>query len=147
MATSTASQIRCLVDAIANGTAAPRTVADRLAELEGEGEEVERERAAIGIEPVEFHPNAANAYRDKIRSLKRTLAEAGDESRHGAFHGIREIVENIVIHPRGRYEPVELEIFGQLSLSEPAGEAWESKGALVVGARIGRDRHLLIVAI
>jgi site-specific DNA recombinase len=90
-------------------------VADRLAELEGEGEEVERERAAIGIEPVEFHPNAANAYHDKIRSLKRTLAEAGDESRHGAFHRIREIVENIVIHPRGRYEPVELEIFGQLA--------------------------------
>jgi hypothetical protein len=54
-------QIRCLVDAIANGTAAPRAVADRLAELEGEGEEVERERAAIGIEPIEFHPNAASA--------------------------------------------------------------------------------------
>ena len=139
-------QIRRLVDAIANGTVAPRAVADRLAELEGEREEVERERAAIGVDPVEFHPNAANAYRDKIRSLKRTLAEAGDESRQAAFQGIREIVEKIVIHPRGRYEPVEIEIFGQLAailrLSEAAGEASESKGAMVAGARNKRPLRL-----
>ena len=32
-----------------------------------------------------------------------------------AFDGLREIVEKIVIHPSGRYEPVELEIFGQLA--------------------------------
>jgi site-specific DNA recombinase len=103
-------QIRRLVDAIANGAVAPRGVADRLAELEDEREEVERERAVISVDPVEFHPNAANAYRDKIRSPRRTLAEAGDESRQAAFQGIREIVEKIV--PRAPYEPVELEIFG-----------------------------------
>jgi site-specific DNA recombinase len=93
----------------------------------------------IGVDPVEFHPNAANAYRNKIRSLKRTLAEASEESRQAAFQGVREIVEKIVIHPRGRYEPAELEIFGQLAailkLSEAAGEASESKGAMVAGAR------------
>jgi site-specific DNA recombinase len=132
-------QIRRLVDAIANGTVAPRAVADRLAELEAEREEVERERTAIGVDPVEFHPNAANAYRDKIRSLKRTLAAAGDESRQAAFQGLREIIEKIVIHPGGRYEAVDLEIFGQLAailkISEAAGGASESKRALVAGAR------------
>jgi chromosome segregation ATPase len=49
-------QIRRLVDAIANGTAAPQAVNGRLAELDREREEIERERAAIGLEPVEFTP-------------------------------------------------------------------------------------------
>jgi hypothetical protein len=57
----------------------------------------------------------ASAYRDKIRSPRRTLAEVGDESRQAAFQGSREFVEKIVIHPRAPYEPVELEIFGQLA--------------------------------
>ena len=73
------------------------------------------------------------------KSIKRTLAEAGEESRQAAFQGIRAIVEKIVVHPGGRYEPVKLQIFGQLAailrLSEAAGEATGSKGALVAGAR------------
>jgi site-specific DNA recombinase len=132
-------QISRLVDAIANGTAAPQAVNGRLAELDREREEIERERAGVRLEPVEFHPNAAEAYRAKIRSLKMMLAEAGKESRQAAFQGIREIIEKIVIHPRGSYRPVEVEIFGQLAailkLSEAAGEASESKRALVAGAR------------
>jgi site-specific DNA recombinase len=103
-------QIKRLVDAIANGTAAAQAVNGRLAELDREREEIERERTAIGLEPVEFHPNAADACRAKIKSLKVTLATAGEESRQAAFKGIREIVEKIVIHPRGPYQPVELEI-------------------------------------
>ena len=132
-------QIRCLV-AIANGTVAPRGVTDRLAELEDEREEVERERSAIGVDPVEFQPNAASAYRDKIRSPGRTLTEAGDESRQAAFHGLRDIVEKIVIHPGGRYAPVDLEIFGQLAtiliISEAAGGGLRVKGGIGCGARI-----------
>ena len=112
-------------------------MADRLAELEDEREHVERERAIISVDPVEFHPNAASAYRDKIRSLRRTLAEAGDESRQAAFQGIREIVEKIIIHPRAPYEPVELEIFGQLAailrLSEASSEASEANRAWLRG--------------
>jgi hypothetical protein len=30
---------------------------------------------------VEFHPNAANAYRDRIRDLKKALAESDEDSR------------------------------------------------------------------
>ena len=132
-------QIARLVDAIATGAVAARAVADKLAALEAEQDLLKQERATVGIEPVEFHPNAADAYRAKIRSLKRTLAEAGEESRQAAFAGIREIVEKIVIHPRGKYQPPEIEIFGQLAailrLSEATGASEESQRALVAGAR------------
>lgn len=54
-----------------------------------------------------------------------------------AFRGIREIVEKILIHPRGCYQQVELETFGQPGRHpyEAAGQASESKRALVAGAR------------
>ena len=95
--------------------------------------------ASVGLDPVEFHPNAANVYRDKIRSLKDWLSEASEDSRQAAFAGIRQVVEKIVIHPRGKYRPPQLEIFGQLAsilkLSEAAGAASESVGTLVAGAR------------
>lgn len=87
---------------------------DRLAALEAERDEIEAEIAAVAPPAVEFHPNAANAYRDKVRSLKKTLAEADEDSRL-ANEAIREIVEKVVIHPRGRYKPIEIEIYGQLA--------------------------------
>jgi hypothetical protein len=50
---------------------------------------------------------------------------------------IREIVEKVVIHPRGPYKPVEIEIYGQLAallrISERAAEPLESRGVLVAG--------------
>jgi hypothetical protein len=36
--------------------------------------------------------------------------------RQAAFAYIREIVEKVVIHPRGRHQPPEIEIFGQLAV-------------------------------
>nr|WP_244547196.1 recombinase family protein [Bradyrhizobium sp. Gha] len=125
-----------LVDAIVSGTPA-RAVQDRLAALEAERDEIERERATVGADPVEFHPNAADAYRLKIRSLKKWLAGTGDEARQAAFAGIREIVEKVTIHPRGPGEPVGIEIDGQLAailrLSDTVTGAGESQGAMVAG--------------
>jgi hypothetical protein len=65
---------------------------------------------------------------------------------------IREIVEKIVVHPRGPNKPVDLEIFGQpatiLKLSDTAaGMAAVSEGAMVAGTSNHRDRHSLIVAV
>ncbi|WP_309775424.1 hypothetical protein [Nitrobacter vulgaris] len=93
----------------------PRSIAARLGELEVERDRLEAESASIMPTPVEFHPNAASAYRDKIRSLKQTLAIAGEDSRQAAFKGIREIVEKIVIHPGRNREAARLEIYGQLA--------------------------------
>jgi site-specific DNA recombinase len=87
---------------------------------------------------VEFHPNAANAYRDKVRDLKKALAETDEDSRAAAHEAIREIVEKVVIHPQGPYKPVEIEIHGQLAallrISErAAADPLESRGVLVAG--------------
>lgn len=125
-----------LVDAIVGGSGS-RALQDRLAALEAERDEIEREKRAVGAEPVEFHPNAANAYRLKIKSLKKWLAGVGDEARQAAFAGIREIVEKVVIHPRRPGEPVGIEIYGQLAailrLSDTVTAAVEAQGALVAG--------------
>jgi hypothetical protein len=115
-----------------------RALRDRLGVLEAERDEIEAEIAAVAPPAVVFDPNAANAYRDKVRSLKRSLAESDEDSRLAANEAIREIVEKVVIHPRGPYKPVEIEIYGQLAallrISERAAEPLdESREALVAG--------------
>jgi len=115
-----------------------RALRDRLAALEAERDEIEAEIAAVAPPAVEFHPNAANAYGDKVRNLKKALAESDEDSRAAANEAIREIVEKVVIHPRGPYKPVEVEIYGQLAallrISErAAADPLESRGVLVAG--------------
>jgi site-specific DNA recombinase len=106
-----------------------RALRDRLAKLEAERDEIEAAISAVAPPAVEFHPNAANAYRDKVRNLKIALAESDQDSRAAANEAIREIVEKVVIHPRGPYKPVEIEIYGQLAallrISERATEPLE----------------------
>ncbi|MDH2351178.1 hypothetical protein QCM80_10910 [Bradyrhizobium sp. SSUT112] len=120
-----------------------RALSDRLAALEAERDEIEAEIAAVAPPAVEFHLNAANAYRDKVRNLKKALADSEEDSRLAAHEAIREIVEKVVIHPRGAYKPVEIEIYGQLAallrISErAAADPLESRGVLVAG--IGFER-------
>lgn len=125
-----------------------RALRDRLAALEAERDEIEAEIAAVAPPAVEFHPNAANAYGDKVRNLKRALAESDEDSRAAANEAIREIVEKVVIHPRGPYKPVEIEIYGQLAallrISErAAADPLESRGVLVAGTRNTRFLRLV----
>lgn len=114
-----------------------RALRGRLAALDAERDEIEAEIAAVAPPAVVFHPHAANAYRDKVRNLKRALAESDEDSRKEANEAIREIVEKVVIHSRGAYKPVEVEIYGQLAallrISERAAEPLESREALVAG--------------
>jgi site-specific DNA recombinase len=102
------------VDAII-AEAPSRALRERLAALEAERDQLEADIADIVPPTVEFHPNAAHAYRDKVRDLKRTLASADEDSRLTAHRTIREIVEKIVIHPRERCKAVEIDIYGQLA--------------------------------
>jgi site-specific DNA recombinase len=115
-----------------------RAVRERLAGLEAERDEIEAAIADVAPAAVEFHPNAALAFQEKVRNLKRTLSEADGDSRVAAHEAIREIVEKVVVHPRGRYKPVEIEIYGQLAallrISErAAADPLESRGVLVAG--------------
>ncbi|WP_338828344.1 recombinase family protein [Bradyrhizobium sp. 27S5] len=130
------------VDALLGETPS-RALRDRLAALEAERDEIEGAIADVAPAMVEFHPNAANAYRDKVRDLKKALADADDDSRAAAHEAIREIVEKVVVHPKGPYKPVEIEIHGQLaallSMSEGGAMALdESREEVVAGAGIGR---------
>jgi site-specific DNA recombinase len=101
---------------------------------------------------VEFHPNAANAYRDKVRDLKSALACSDADSRLAAHEAIREIVEKVVIHPRGPYKPVDIEIYGEIAallrISErAAADTLESRGVLVAGTRNSRPHRLAPIVI
>ncbi len=124
------------VDALL-GEAPSRALRDRLTSLEAQRDEIEAAIAEVIPPAVEFHPNAANAYRDQIRNLKKALAESDEDSRLAAHEAIREIVEKVVLHPQGRYKPVRIDIYGQLAallrISERAAEPLESRGALVAG--------------
>lgn len=100
------------VDALLNSPS--RALRERLAALEAQRDEIEATIADAAPPAVEFHPNAANAYRDKVRNLKKTLADSDEDSRLAAHEAIREIVEKVVIHPRGAYKPVEVEITASL---------------------------------
>jgi site-specific DNA recombinase len=106
--------------------------------LKAERDEIEAEIAAVVPPAVEFHPNAANAYREKIRDLKQALADCDDDNRFQAHAAMRKIVEKVVIHRQGRYRPVRVEIYGQLAallrISERATEPLdESRDVLVAG--------------
>nr|WP_246741516.1 recombinase family protein [Bradyrhizobium aeschynomenes] len=103
-----------------------RALRERLAALEAERDEIEATIADVAPPAVEFHPNSANAYRSKVRNLKKALADSDEDSRLAANEAIREIVEKVVVHPQGPYKPVRVEIYGQLaallSLSEKDAE-------------------------
>lgn len=116
-----------------------RALRDRLSALEAERDEIEAAIADVAPPVVEFHPNAAHAYREKVRDLKNALAGSDEDSRAAAHEAIREIVEKVVIHPRGPYKPLEIETYGEIAallrISERAAEPLESRGVLVAGIR------------
>jgi hypothetical protein len=59
------------------------------------------------FDTVEYRPNAANAYREKVRNLKRRWQSRNVDSRAAANEAIREIVGKVDVHPCGAYKPVE----------------------------------------
>jgi hypothetical protein len=67
------------------------------------------------IPPRRGISSCGRAYRDQIRNLKKALANSDEDIRAAADDAIREIVEKVIIHPRGRYTPVKIEIYGQLA--------------------------------
>jgi site-specific DNA recombinase len=130
------SAIGKAVDMLLTGTAS-RALQTRLTELEAERDAIEAEIAGLTVPAVTFHPKAGDVFRDKVRDLKAALAAADEESRATAFTHIREIVEMIVIHPRGNKKPADIEIHGQLAallrMSEGVMSPPSSGGVLVAG--------------
>ena len=107
-------QITRLVDAIAQGTASDLgAVGNRLRELEGRLADLavsnEEEPATI-----EWHPNAAELYKQKIANLSEAL-HADPIVRDEASAALRGLVDRIVAHPAQRRGQFELELHGQLA--------------------------------
>jgi site-specific DNA recombinase len=112
--TTVAAAIGKAVDALL-GQEPSRALRDRLAELESERDAIEGEIAQLAPPAIEMHPKAGEVYRDKVRDLKAALQAADPDHRAQAIGHIRELVEKIVIHPRGKKQPVDIEIHGQLA--------------------------------
>ena len=135
--TDVQADIRIAVDVLLGKPS--RAVRERLDALEERRDRLEGALADVQSRPlVEFHPNAADSYRKKVRDLRAALAAADDETRQEAYRGIRDLVEKIVIKPTGPYKPVDLEIHGRVatllraSIEETIEEP-KSMGALVAG--------------
>jgi site-specific DNA recombinase len=135
---SAEADIKRTVDLLVKGYPI-RALKERLAELEAERTAVEADLAALAPPPTEFHPNVAENYRRKVADLKAALLTADEANRADAFRVIRELVERIVIRPRGPYRPVDIEIHGRLAalLQASTGAldctAPESRGVMVAG--------------
>ena len=127
------------VDALIYGKAS-RALHDRLAALEAERDALNDEKTSLAPISVTPHPNAADDYRRKVQSLKDTLATVDTQGREDAFRVIRELVEKIVIHPRGPKLPVDIEIHGQLAallkFSESAANASAGTGEPSAGRMV-----------
>lgn len=146
-------ELSAIVDLLVSGDVPARSVKQRMTELEAERTSIEATLGDVHQQPpVQFHPKAAERYREKVRDLKQALAHAADpENREAAIAGIRDLVEKIVIHPTGPYKPVDIEIHGQLAalLRASEGVPTRSVGVVVAGARNNHTHRLppLIVTI
>lgn len=85
--------------------------------LEKRGKEIEAELAEILPPLVELHPNIGDIYRKKVRDLKAYLAGADEDNRADAYRAIRELIEKVVVIPKGRaYQGYDIEIHGRLAV-------------------------------
>ena len=107
-------QIARLVDAIAEGT---------VSELGAIGEKLRKLEARLSDlvvfndeEPttIEWHPNAADLYKQKIANLSEAL-HADPMVRDEASAALRGLVDRIIAHPAQQRGQFELELHGQLA--------------------------------
>ena len=110
-----------------------------LDDLERRQEATEAELADLLPPLIELHPNLGDIYRKKVRDFKAYLAAADNDNRADAYRAIRELIEKVVIVPKGgAYRGYDIEIHGQLGALLEASQRGtmrepQSMGALVAG--------------
>ena len=110
-----------------------------LEDLEKRQEAIDGELADLAPPLIELHPNVGDIYQKKVRDLKAYLATADDDNRADAYRAIRELIEKVVIIPKGgAYQGYNIEIHGQLAALLEASQCGtmrehNSMGALVAG--------------
>ncbi|UWQ55881.1 recombinase family protein [Leisingera caerulea] len=102
-----------LVDAIIAGIPADQ-VKDRMIELDTRRQQLERELAHTPAPaPVVFHPSMAEAYRERVSRLIRSLGSA--EGMEEAKEALRALVERIVLTPAAEGTGLDLTLEGDLA--------------------------------
>ncbi|WP_084299641.1 recombinase family protein [Leisingera caerulea] len=102
-----------LVDAIIAGIPADQ-VKDRMIELDTRRQQLERElEQTPAPDTVVFHPSMAEAYRERVSRLIRTLGSA--EGMEDAKEALRALVERIVLTPASEGSGLDLTLEGDLA--------------------------------
>ncbi len=111
-----------------------RTLADRIGDLEAQRRAIEARIGPVYAgEIVSLHPQAAARYRQKVAEIHDALSR-GDAASAEAVALVRGLVTEIRVVPRGKGEPVGLEIIGDLAaLMAPERDANSVTASLVAG--------------
>jgi len=148
-----ARQRENLIQAIKDGVPASE-VKDDLARVAARREELQAMLDGTKEEQVLLHPQMADHYRKQVAKLTAVLND--DENRAEAADIIRSLVERIELTPNGDGK-LDIDLFGDLAgilalaankdgpldKSDPSVQQVK----MVAGARLGRDRHMLITSI
>ena len=145
-----------LVQALLDGVPAS-AVREKMAELEARRDALRSRLAASEGTGVCLHPNMADYYRTQIADLRAALTEDGRHRQ--AAEIVRKLVDRIELNPvvRNGRKTLSVSLYGRLAgnlaMATKAKAPLDESGApirvtkLVAGARIHRERHLLVIPI
>jgi site-specific DNA recombinase len=128
-----------LIDALARGTLPVEVVEVRVAELENDRRQAEAELAQMeAAEPViELHPQAIAHYSSNVTILASRLNTAAMERDDEVIKAFRDLIEAIVVLPRGSGKETVIEVRGRLAAL--TGAPIQPAGKLVVGSAFRGD--------
>lgn len=93
----------------------PRSLADRINELEAERRSVEARLPSRGADEVlTLHPRTAERYKQRVAEIHAALSK-GDEAAREPVELVRELIDRIVVTPTDEGEPMKLELVGNVA--------------------------------
>jgi site-specific DNA recombinase len=130
----TKRRIAQVIEAIETGAAHLDTLIPRLNALEEQRRTIEARMAlSPAKEIVSLHPQAAKRYKEKVAEIHDALSR-GDAASADAVGLVRDLITEIRVIPRGKGEPVALEIVGDLAaLMATERDANSVTGSVVAG--------------
>ena len=146
------SAIKRLIDALADGAIEKDDVAERMAGLKAERDDLKRQLALAGKDRnvIELHPTAMERYRENVAQLGMIM----NGSRNGnppweIVQPLREVIDSVIVMPRTSGRPYEVRIMGVLS-ALTGQEIWPtgvSAIAMVAEARSSRYSRTQVIEI
>ncbi|MFC0193594.1 recombinase family protein [Aureimonas pseudogalii] len=128
------AELRRAVDLVIKGFATDALGA-RMQDLEAEKLRLKGEAKREPGDVVEFHPAIAERYRQMIRDLRKTMAEATEDSKREAVGMVRALTSKLVVYPKDDPENRDIELHGQLAAILEIQNGRKLVGRVVAGAR------------